>query len=82
VGEKDITHIEDLTTTKEERNNITDVFIGNASARHRKFEELSNETEGFLMEEGADHEDMYHRLKDIAITFINLGSYRVDDDWV
>jgi hypothetical protein len=50
--------------------------------RRNKFEEVRNQAEGFLMEEGEDHQDMYRLLKALAITFINLGVSHTDDDWV
>jgi hypothetical protein len=36
VGEKDMPHIEHLTTAKDAWNTLGDVFIGNASMRHNK----------------------------------------------
>jgi hypothetical protein len=50
--------------------------------RHNKFEEVSNFTEGFYMEDGEDQQDMYHRLKTLAITFRNLGATHVVDAWI
>jgi hypothetical protein len=82
VGEKDMPHIEHLTTAKDAWNTLGDVFIGNASMRHNKFEEVSNDAEGFLMEEGEDHEDMYRHLKALATTFRDFGAHHVDDAWV
>ena len=82
VGEKEMPHIEDITTAKEAWNTLADVFVGNASMRQNKFEEVGNEAEGFLMEEREDHEDMYRRLKALATTFRKLGASHVDDAWV
>ena len=82
VGEKDMPHIEQLTTAKEAWNTLSEVFIGNESMRSNRFEEISNEAEGFYMEEGESHEDMYRRLKALATTFRDLGAYYVDDAWV
>ena len=82
VGEKEMPHIEDITTAKEAWNTLAEVFVGNASMRQNKFEEVSNEAEGFLMEEGEDHEDMYRHLKALATTFRKLGASHVDDAWV
>jgi hypothetical protein len=50
--------------------------------RHNKFEKLINQAEGFLMEEGEDHKDMYRHLKALAITFRNFGASHIDDDWI
>jgi hypothetical protein len=50
--------------------------------RHNKFEEVSNLTEGFYMEDGEDQQDMYHCLKTLAITFRNLGATHVVDAWI
>ena len=54
-GEKEMPHIEDITTAKEAWDALADTFIGSASMRHNRFEEVSNEAEGFLMEDGEDH---------------------------
>jgi len=50
--------------------------------KNNKFDEVSNEAEGFYMEDGESHEDMYRRLKALATTFKNLGAHYVDDVWV
>ena len=31
-----------------------------------EFEEVNNEAEGFLMEDGEDHKEMYRRLKSLV----------------
>ena len=50
--------------------------------RSNRYDEVSNEAEGFFMDEGESHEDMYRRLKALATTFKNLGASHVDDAWV
>ena len=82
VGEKDLPHIEDLTTAKEAWDTLAEVFVGNASMRSNRYDGVSNEAEGFLMDENESHEDMYRRLKALATTFKNLGASHVDDAWV
>jgi hypothetical protein len=34
------------------------------------------------MKDGEDHQEMYRRLKAIAITFKNLGAHHIDDEWI
>ena len=82
VGEKEMPHIEDTTTAKQAWEALTDTFIGNASMRHNKFEEVSNEADGFFMEDGEDHKEMYRRLKALAKRFKKLGADHVNDAWV
>ena len=82
VGEKHLAHIQHLTTAKEAWDTLTDIFIGNESMRRNRFEALSNQAEGFFMQEGEDHEDMYRRLKSIATTFKSLGASHIDDAWI
>ena len=74
VGEKHLAHIQHLSTAKEAWDTLTDTFIGNESMRRNRFEALSNQAEGFFMQEGEDHEDMYRSLKTIATTFKHLGA--------
>ena len=50
--------------------------------RHNKFEEVSNEAEGFLMEDGEDHKEMYRCLKALAKRFRKLGAEHANDAWV
>src|SRR4051794_21357655 len=57
-------------------------LIGSKSMRQNRFEEVSNEDQGFLMEEGEDHKEMYRRLKALAKRFKRLGADHVDDTWV
>jgi hypothetical protein len=82
MGEDDRPYIENDTTTQSAWNTLVQGFLGNASMRSNKYEEVRNQAEGFLMEEGEDHQDMYRLLKALAITFINLGVSHTDDDWV
>ena len=82
VGEDDRPYIENDTTAQSAWNTLSQVFLGNASMRRNKFEEVSNQAKGFLMKEGEDHQDMYRRLKALAITFSNLGATHIDDNWV
>lgn len=82
VGEKNMPHIQHLTTAKEAWKALSDEFVGNESMKRNRFEALSNQAEGFYMEEGEGHEDMYRRLKTIANTFRALGASHVDDAWI
>src|SRR4051812_46722750 len=61
---------------------LTDTFIGNARMRHTKFEEVSNETEGFLTQDGEDDKDMYRHLKSLVKSFRKVGVEHANDAWV
>src|SRR3954470_17980958 len=63
VGDKDMPHIQHLSTAKEAWDALTELFIGNESMRRNRYDALSNEAEGFYMLDGEDHEDMYRGLK-------------------
>jgi hypothetical protein len=81
VGEDDRPYIDKDTTAKSSWNTLSKVFLGSSSMRRKKFQEVSNLTEGFYIEDGEDHQDMYRRLKSLAITFRNLGVTHVND-WI
>ncbi len=49
VGDKDMPHIQHLSTTKEAWDALTELFIGNESMRRNRYDALSNEAEGFYM---------------------------------
>ena len=59
VGEDEMSHIEHCTTAKEAWACLVEVFVGNESMKRNRFEEMSNKAEGFFMEDGEDHEQMY-----------------------
>jgi hypothetical protein len=82
VGDKEMPHIEDIFTAKEAWEVLADTFIGNKNMKCNKFDEVSNEADGFLMEDGEDHKDMYRRLKALAKRFKKLGAEHADDAWV
>ena len=50
--------------------------------KRNRFEEMSNKAEGFFMEDGEDHEQMYRRLKSLANAYKALGGPHVDDAWI
>src|SRR4051812_13815365 len=75
-------HIEDITTAKEAWEALAVTFIGSKSMMQNRFEEVINEAEGFLMEEGEDHKEMYRRLKALATIFKRFCADHVDDTWV
>ncbi|KAM0916349.1 hypothetical protein ACQ4PT_010232 [Festuca glaucescens] len=82
VGENDRPYIEKATTAKTAWDILSEVFLGSSSMRQNKFEEVSNQAEGFYMEDGENHRVMYRRLKALAITFRDLGATHVDDNWI
>jgi hypothetical protein len=55
VGEDDRPYIEKATTAKAAWDILSEVFLGSSSMRKNKFEEVSNQTEGFYMEDGENH---------------------------
>jgi hypothetical protein len=55
VGEYDRPYIENGTTTKAAWDTLSEVFLGSTSMRRNKFAEVSNQTEGFYMEDGENH---------------------------
>ena len=82
VGEDDLSHIEHCTTAKEAWACLIEVYDGNESMKRNRFEEMSNKAEGFFMEDGEDHEQMFRRLKSLANAYKALGGTHVDDAWV
>ncbi|KAK1681657.1 hypothetical protein QYE76_042505 [Lolium multiflorum] len=82
VSEDDRPYIEKPTTSKDAWDILAEVFLGSSSMRQNKFQEVSNKAEGFYMEDGEHHRDMYRRLKALAISFRDLGATYVDDDWI
>ena len=62
-----MSHIELATTAKEAWDILTQEFVGNESMQRNRFEALSNQAEGFFMIDGEDHEEMYRRLKTLAL---------------
>jgi hypothetical protein len=68
VGEGDRPYIENDTTAKAAWNTLMKVFLGNSSMRRNKYEQVINKAERFLMEEGEDHQDMYHRVSRIFLS--------------
>jgi hypothetical protein len=82
VSEDDRPYIEKATTAKDAWDILAEVFLGSSSMRQNKFQEVSNKAEGFYMEDGEHHRDMYRRLKAFAISFRDLGATYVDDDWI
>ncbi|KAK1662783.1 hypothetical protein QYE76_050942 [Lolium multiflorum] len=82
VSEDDRPYIEKATTAKDAWDILAEVFLGSSSMRQNKFQEVSNKAEGFYMEDGEHHRDMYRRLKALAISFRDLGATYVDDDWI
>jgi hypothetical protein len=81
IGEDDRPYIENATTTKTAWDTLSKVFLGSTSMRH-KFTEVSNQTEGFYVEDGEDHRVMYRHLKTLAISFRDLGATYIDDNWI
>lgn len=55
IGEDDRPYIEKVTTAKTAWDILSEVFLGSSSMRQNKFEEVSNQAEGFYMEDGEDH---------------------------
>ena len=82
VGDKDMHHIQHCTTAKEAWDCLTEVFVGNDSRRRNKYEAMSNQIEGFFMQDGETHEDMYQRLKALANAYRDLGAKHVDDTYI
>ena len=82
VGEKDIHHIQQLTTAKEAWDCLSETFLGNESMKRNRYDALNNEAEGFYMLESETHEEMYGRLKNLAQAFYNVGAKYADDAWV
>ncbi|KAK1613061.1 hypothetical protein QYE76_036734 [Lolium multiflorum] len=82
VSEDDRPYIEKATTANDAWDILVEVFLGSSSMRQNKFQEVSNKAEGFYMEDGEHHRDMYRRLKALAISFRDLGATYVDDDWI
>ncbi|KAK1687147.1 hypothetical protein QYE76_047995 [Lolium multiflorum] len=82
VSDDDRPYIEKATTAKDAWDIPDEVFLGSSSMRQNKFQEVSNKSKGFYMEDGEHHRDMYRRLKALAISFRDLGATYVDDDWI
>jgi hypothetical protein len=82
VDDKEMPHIEYISTAKEAWQVLSDTFIGNENMKCNKYDEVSNEADGFIMEDGEDHKDMYRRLKALAKRFKKLGAEHADDAWV
>jgi hypothetical protein len=82
VGSKDLPHIQHFSTAKEARQGLSDVFVGNESMKRIRYVAFSNQAEGFFMNDGEDHQEMYRRLKAISTTFKNLGAHHIDDEWI
>jgi hypothetical protein len=82
VGPKEIPHIQKFDTAKETWDALEVRFVGNDSMKINRYDELSNEAEGFYMLDGESHEDMYRRLIVIATDFKKVGAEYVDDSWI
>jgi hypothetical protein len=59
VSEDDRPYIEKATTANDAWDILAKVFLGSSSMRQNKFQEVSNKAEGFYMEDGEHHRDMY-----------------------
>jgi hypothetical protein len=62
MGSKDFPHIQHFSTTKEDWEGLSDVFVGNESMKNTIYEALSNQAGGLFMLDGEEHEEMYRRL--------------------
>ena len=82
VGPKELPHVLKFDTAKETWDALEVRFIGNDSMKRNRYDELSNEAEGFYMHDGESHEDMYRRLIVIATEFKKVGAEYVDDAWI
>ena len=79
VGENELPHIEHCTTAKEAWDCLIEVFVGNDSMRRNRYEAMSNQAEGFFMQDGEDREQMYQILKVLANTYRDFGATHVND---
>jgi hypothetical protein len=48
VGSKDFPHIQHFSTTKEDWEGLSDVFVGNASMKRNRYEALRNQSQGII----------------------------------
>ena len=82
VGPKELPHIQKYDTAKETWDALETRFVGNDSMKRNRYDELSNEAEGFYMHDDESHEDMFRRLTIIATDFKKVGAEYVDDAWI
>jgi hypothetical protein len=82
VGSKELPHVQHFSTAKEAWQGLSDVFVGNDSMKRTRYVSFSNQSEGFFMKDGENHQEMYQRLKAIATTFKNLGVHHIDGEWI
>ena len=82
VGKANEGLIAQCHTAKEYWDTLQEAFVGNESMKKNRFNALSNETEGFFMMDGENHEDMYRRLKAKALNFKDHGATWIDDEWI
>ena len=50
--------------------------------KRNRYDELSNEAEGFYMRDDESHEDMFRRITIIANDFKKVGAEYIDDAWI
>jgi hypothetical protein len=66
-------HIITLDTAKDVCDYLTILFIGNKSIRCSRFEELKSEEANFIMYDNETPNEMYQRLKALAMALIEFG---------
>ena len=79
---EDQAHIGLFTTSKEIWDHLTDLYIGNKSIKHSKFDSLTNDVDGFIMKEGETPQELYRRLKVLFVALTGLGSKDCNDAWI
>src|SRR3954468_3219467 len=79
---KDFAHIRQFDTAKGAWDQLTELFVGNASIQSSKFDEVNNEWNGFSMQDDETPEDMYRRLKVLCCTMRDLGATYVNDKFM
>ena len=82
VQSKKLPHIKKYDTAKETWDALETRFLRNDSMKRNRYDELSNEAEGFYMRDDESHEDMFRRLNIIANDFKKVGAEYIDDAWI
>jgi hypothetical protein len=82
LSEKDKAFVRSITSAKEAWDDLTDLFIGNASIQESKFDEAHNEAGNFSMLDGEDLQELHRCLLALQVKLIDLGSTQCDGKWM